>query len=188
MPLSSPPAAAAPGAGAPVITFILSLAALGFLLYRQRQVREVRASFLLPVLLAALGLAALFAGQGRLTSPAEFGILGALLAGDALGLGVVRAWTVRVWPAGGQVLRQGSWLTVGLWLAGVAIHEAVDLAEHIPGASVLLYLSVTWAVQQLVLLARVRRLGRPEAGLAVVSRPGPGGRDQPAVGRPARDA
>jgi hypothetical protein len=156
--------AAAPqaGAGAPLITVVVSLAVLGWVLYRQLQIRDVKASFLLPGVLMVLGVAALFFGKGRLTSPAEFGILAGVLVGDAVCLGAIRAWTVRVWQEGDRYLRQGTWLTVGLWVVGVAIHETVDIVEHIPEASVIVYLGVTWIAQQLVLLGRVRRFRREQ--------------------------
>lgn len=158
MPVNLSAASPQAGAGAPAITLVVSLGVLGWVLYRQRQVRDVKSSFLLPGILVVLGVAALFAGQGRLTSSADFGILAAVLVGDAICLGAVRAWTVRLWRDGETFLRQGTWLTVALWLVGVAIHETVDIVEHIPGASVLAYLGVTWIAQQIVLLARVRRL------------------------------
>jgi FtsH-binding integral membrane protein len=158
------------------VDIVISLAVLVFILYRQRQVRRASPTLVLPVVLiiiGLLGLTTLSRGSDKLTS-AELGILIALLALDAVGLGVVRAMTVRLWRDGDSVLRQGTWLTVGLWLVGIVIHEVVDLVAHIPSTSLLLYLGVTLLAQQLVLQARVNRVaqqpgtpaGQPGSGAA----------------------
>jgi hypothetical protein len=147
-------------ASSTAIDIVVSLAVLAFILYRQRQVRRAAPTMVLPVVLIVLGLvgvASLSKGSNKITS-AEIGILIALLALDAVGLGAVRALTVRLWRDGEAVLRQGTWLTVGLWLVGIVIHEAVDLLAHIPSTSLILYLGLTLLAQQLVLQARVSRL------------------------------
>jgi hypothetical protein len=86
---------------------VVSAAVLIYVLWRQRQVRAVQTKLLLPLALAIVGLVsvvsdakvhALSAGQGA--------VLIALLLGDAIGLGVVRAFTVRLWHADGQTVRQ----------------------------------------------------------------------------------
>jgi hypothetical protein len=178
--------AAATPHGGPALTFqVISLAVLVFILYRQCQARPVRANFRLPVLVTAAGGIALVTGQGRLTSLAQAGILAVLLVGDAIGLGALRAWTMRLWPARGTYLRQATWLTISLWLAGLAIHETVDIAAHIPGGSLLFYLGVTWVAQQLVLQARVRRLAPPPARLLAPPPANPAHGPEPAADRSA---
>jgi hypothetical protein len=156
------------------VTVVISLAVLAFILYRQRQVRRASPTLVLPVILIVIGLvelASLSRGSNKLTS-AEIGILIVLLALDAVGLGAVRALTVRLWHDGQAVLRQGTWLTVGLWLVGIVIHEAVDLVAHIPSTSLLLYLGLTLLAQQLVLQTRVNRMERQPGSPA--GQPGPG--------------
>jgi hypothetical protein len=83
---------------------------------------------------------------------------------DAVGLGAVRAMTVRLWREGGAVLARSQWVTVALWLAGFGIHAGVDAAAHISSNSELLYIGVTWAAQRLVLSARARHPGQVADG------------------------
>lgn len=135
---------------------------LAYVLYRQRQVRPVTSRMLVPAILIALGLASQigYSHTHRLSGP-DLAALAGVLVIDAGGLGVVRACTVRLWHEGSQVLRKGTWLTVALWLAGLAIRIAVDQAAHLGSDSLLLYLGVTWLAQRLVLLSRARRHGGP---------------------------
>jgi len=142
------------------IDIVVSLAVLAFILYRQLQVRRASPTLVLPVILIVIGLVGLVQsskGSNKLTG-GEIGILAALLVLDAVGLGAVRALTVRLWHDGTAVLRKGTWVTFGLWLVGIVIHEVVDLVAHIPSTSLLLYLGVTLLAQQLVLQARVNRV------------------------------
>jgi hypothetical protein len=166
-PVYSPTVGSHPTASTPTSTLdiVISLAVLVFILYRQWQVRPARGTFLLPIILLVLGFAGFAAGtgNGRLTSE-HVAILVALLAGDAIGLGVLRAWTVRLWRQDATFLRQGTWLTIGLWLVGVAIHEVVDILVDLPAGSLLIYFGVTLAAQQLVIQARVSRLERQPVG------------------------
>lgn len=164
MPVSLPVLASSANAsssvGATAADIVISLAVLALILYRQLQVRRASPTLILPVILIVIGLAGLTAaskGSNKLTA-GGIGILVALLVFDAVGLGAVRAWTVRLWHDGTAVLRQGTWVTVALWLVGIVIHEVVDLVAHIPSTSLLLYLGVTLLAQQLVLQARVNRV------------------------------
>jgi hypothetical protein len=162
LPVLASSSQSSPSASSTVVDIVISVAVLGFILYRQRQVRRASPTLVLPVVLIVIGLfgvISLSKGPNKLTS-AEVGILIALLALDAVGLGAVRALTVRLWHDGGAVLRQGTWLTVGLWLVGIVIHETVDLVAHIPSTSLILYLGLTLLAQQLVLQARVNRMAQ----------------------------
>jgi hypothetical protein len=160
LPVLASSASTSSSVSATVIDIVVSLAVLALILYRQLQVRRASPTLLLPVILIVLGLAGLLQtskGSNKLTG-GEIGVLVALLVLDAVGLGAVRAWTVRLWHDGTAVLRQGTWVTVGLWLVGIVIHEVVDLVAHIPSTSLILYLGVTLLAQQLVLQARVNRV------------------------------
>jgi drug/metabolite transporter (DMT)-like permease len=157
-------------------SIVVSVAVLVFILYRQVQVRRTAPNMVLPLVLTVLGVAFLAQGSNRPTG-AKIGILIALLAVDAVGLGAVRAWTVKLWRDSQGALRQGTWVTVVLWLVGLGIHEGVDALAHIPDSSTLLYLGVTLAAQQAVLQARVNRLeqqpGAPGPN-GPTGQPGPG--------------
>jgi membrane associated rhomboid family serine protease len=135
-----------------------SLAVLGLILYRQRQVRVVSTRFTLPIVLAGAGCASVAWANPTPLTPAGALVLSLLLAADGVGLGAMRSYTVRVWRDGERWLRQGTWTTIGLWLAGSAIHITVDNATHIGPSNVLLYLGVTYGVQTLVLRQRITKL------------------------------
>jgi hypothetical protein len=161
------------------IDVVVSVAVLVYVLYRQVQVRRTSPRLVLPVILVVVGVLSLTGSSstssGKLTGR-EVGILIALLVLDAGCLGAVRAWTVKLWHDGQQgVLRQGTWVTVVLWLVGLGIHEGVDVVAHIPASSTLLYLGVTMLAQQLALQARINRMEQLPAGQAWAGRQGPGG-------------
>jgi hypothetical protein len=139
-----------------VISLGITLAVFAWLLYRQRQVRLFRPNLGLPAILIIGGIAVLTGGgSSGLGSTGRDLVLGVLLVGDAAGLGAVRAWTVRLWRSGNAVFRQGTWWTMGLWVVGIGIHALVGALAGISDNTLLLYLGVTLAAQQLVLQARV---------------------------------
>jgi hypothetical protein len=167
LPLVAASASSTSTATSTAVDVVISLAVLALILYRQLRVRRASPSLILPVVLIVIGLAelaTLATGSSKLTG-GEIGILVALLVVDAVGLGALRAWTVKLWHDGTAVLRQGTWLTVVLWLVGIAIHEVVDLVAHIPSASLLLYLGVTLLAQQLVLQTRINRMEHQPANV-----------------------
>ncbi len=137
---------------------VVSGAVLLSVLYRQRQVRVLQTKLLLPCVLGVVGLASVLSDAKSHPLPAgQAGVLVALLVGDAGGLGALRAFTVRLWRGQGQVLRQGSWLTVALWLVGVGVHEGALAAAYIDSSSLLLYVGLTLGAQRLVLDIRAGR-------------------------------
>ena len=111
-------------------------------------------------------------------------MLGTLLVG-ALGLGALRGLSMRVWAGNGWVLRQGNAVTMALWLVSLLVHFAGDAggdhagAAGLEGASFLLYLGLTLAVQYYVVYRRALPLWAelgPDAGrpLQVHFTQGPG--------------
>ncbi|WP_328605867.1 hypothetical protein OG943_38690 [Amycolatopsis sp. NBC_00345] len=148
------------------VNIVIGLVVLAWLLSRQvqkRLVREDRKPTVVLILgvLGVVSLAAFFKGG----SPSGTAI--ALLAGSllvAVLFGVVRAYTVRLWRADGQLWRQGTWLTVVLWIAAIAIHLGLDFVidanspvKGLGNASILLYLAVTLGAQRLVVQQRANR-------------------------------
>ena len=93
---------------------------------------------------------------------------GAALIGSfvlAAGLGAARAATVHLWVQDGQAWRKGNWLTGTLWVVSLAAHFGLDylIDPHSPdggiaGASLLLFLAVTFTVQRVIMQARARRI------------------------------
>ena len=101
-------------------------------------------------------------------------------------LGAIRALTVQVWASNNWIVRQGTWLTMGLWVLSLALHFVSGVGAKYVGAgnleasSFLLYLGVTYAVQNYVIHRRAAPLWDalgPDAGhgLQVTFGQGPGG-------------
>jgi uncharacterized membrane protein YhaH (DUF805 family) len=139
--------------------------------WRQLKARRLNDNYRLSVILAIVGLGEFVKFLDSLQGPHDddriiVAVVGSLLL--AAVLGAVRALTVRVWRQDdGQLMRKGTWLTALLWIVSLAVHLGYDelVAGHIVGnsggnvgdATIVLYLVVTLAVQQFLLLARVKR-------------------------------
>ena len=157
-------------------SYALGAVILILVLLRQVRVRPVPRVFQprLPVVLGVIGLfeMASYAGNHHVSSTAWLWIAGTTLVG-AIGLGALRGLSMRVWTGNGWVLRQGNALTMALWLVSLLVHFAGDSAGNhagaagLAGASFLLYLGVTLAMQGYVVHRRALplwgQLG-PDAG------------------------
>lgn len=87
---------------------VISAGVLLYVLYRQRQVRPLRTQAVLPVVVSVLGLVDLLSDlHSHPLSTGQAVVLAVLLVGDAVGLGAVRAFTVRLWRKDAVVFRQG---------------------------------------------------------------------------------
>jgi hypothetical protein len=150
-----------------VVNLVIGIAVLALILYRQMQVRPVRANFRLPLIFAIIGVVELsqFLGHNHNRHDAT---LIAALAGSlvlAAATGAIRAVTVRVWINGGQALRQGTWLTAVLWIVSLGVHLGYDYLVDGKGsqagigtASLTLYFAVTYTIQRFILQARAQRI------------------------------
>ena len=157
-------------------SYALGALILVLVLLRQVRVRPVPRVFQprLPVVIGVIGSFEMFsyAGDHHVSSGAWLWVLGTLLVG-ALGFGVLRGLSMQVWSGNGWVLRQGNALTMALWLVSLLVHFAGDTGQShagaagLEGASFLLYLGVTLAVQNYVVYRRAlplwAQLG-PDAG------------------------
>jgi hypothetical protein len=157
--------------GANVADLIIGVAVVVLLVSRQLMARRLNESYRLSVILAVVGLVEFVNFIKSVHGPHDddrilVAVVGSLLL--AAVLGAARALTVRVWRQDdGQLMRRGTWVTGVLWVVSLAVHLGYDelVAGHIAGnnggnvgdATILLYLVVTLAVQQFLLLARVRR-------------------------------
>ncbi len=159
-----------------VSSFSYVLGALILVLVLLRQVRVVPVPRVyqprLPVLLGVLGLFSLlsYPNGHHVTGGAWAWVLATLVIGAPV-LGALRGLSMRIWAGNGWVFRQGSALTMGLWLVSIGVHVAVDSAggdtAGLAGSSFLLYLGLTlwaqYAVVQRRALPLFARLG-PDAG------------------------
>jgi hypothetical protein len=172
-----------------VFSYVVGVLLLTLILLRQIRVVPVRRAYAprLPLVLGVIGLFTMssYAGNHHVTSSAWSWVIGTLVVG-AIGLGALRGLSMRVWDTNGWVVRQGNVVTMALWLISLLVHFAVDAGDHartgaagLVGASFLLYLGLTLAVQQYVVFRRAQplwaRLG-PNAGrpLTVNFSQGPG--------------
>ena len=147
------------------VNLLIGLAVLVLLVYRQLQVRPVRANFRLPLILAVIGVIQL---SQFLKTDHHTGTVFAALAGSlvlAAITGAIRAMTVRVWIQAGQALRQGTWITAVLWVVSLGMHLGYDYLVDGKGpqsglgsASLTLYFAVTYTIQRFILQAKAQRI------------------------------
>jgi hypothetical protein len=170
-------------------TIALDVLIAFYVLSRQLRIRLVPRvlSLRLPIVLGIIGLIDLLGyTDNHHVTGADWAWVLATLAVGALALGAIRAFTVRVWTSNEWVVRQGTWLTMGLWVLSLALHFVSDVgaahdgAGNFEAASFLLYLAITYGVQNYVVHRRARPLWDalgPQAGsgLQINFGPGPGG-------------
>jgi len=176
-PFDSEPTSVGVVTASTAVDLLIGLAVLALILVRQMQVRPVRASMRLPLILAVLGVIELtqFLQHNHHTATVYAALAGSLAL--AAITGAIRAMTVRVWYDAGQALRQGTWITALLWIASLGVHLGYDYVVDGKGpqaglgtASLTLYFAVTYTIQRLILQARSQRLaGTPQPD---VSSPG----------------
>lgn len=141
---------------------------------RQIRPRPVSRHLRGPLLLVAIGIvnfagSVLPAGPGAGPNPAAVTVTSLSPMGFAVLivgvlLGVARGVTVRVWSEGATVMRQGTWITVLLWLVAVGVRLAADLTGTIGTSGVgqpaylFFYLALSLAAQQLTVAERARKV------------------------------
>ncbi|GAA1818945.1 hypothetical protein [Actinomadura chokoriensis] len=145
---------------------LLGPAAPALVLYRQLRTRPVdeRRMYTVPLVLAVVALA-----QGGLIDRGHPALSAALLAGEAVaavGLGVLRAVTVRLWREDdGTLWRRGTGWTLAAWLVSVAVRAGFAGAGYAAGirpaaGGVLLFLTAMLLAQSLVVVRRAHGLAR----------------------------
>jgi hypothetical protein len=147
---------------------VIGLVVLVWLLSRQvqkRLVREDRRPTVMLVLLVVgvIQLANFFKGGVSATTTVILLLVASFVL--AAVFGVIRAYTVRLWRVDGQLWRQGTWVTLVLWVVAIGIHlgldyaiDGVGAAKGLSSASILLYLAVTLGVQRLVVQSRANHV------------------------------
>ncbi len=145
-----------------------------YILSRQRRIRVVprMLSLRFPIVVGVLGLISLvsFSDTHHPSRSNYLWVLATLVVG-ALLLGAVRALTVRIWTSNSWIVRQGTGLTMALWAVSLAVHFIAGAgAGNLEAASFLLYLGVTYGVQNYVVHRRAMPMWEalgPEAGQRV---------------------
>jgi hypothetical protein len=171
-----------------VFSFLVGVPVLIFVLLGQSRAMPVPRVYRprLPLVVGVIGLFSMasYAGDHHVTAAAWAWVLGTLAVG-AVGLGALRGLSMRVWPSNGWVMRLGTGLTMALWLATLLALFVGDAggdnsgATGLVGASFLVYLGLTLALQSYVVSRRARPLWEqlgPDAGrpLQVNFMQGPG--------------
>jgi hypothetical protein len=154
-----------------VFSYVVGVVLLALVLLRQIRVVPVPRAYVprLPLVVGVIGLFTLtsYAGDHHVTASAWGWVLGTLVVG-AIGVGALRGLSTRVWDTNGWVVRQGNVVTMALWLVSLLVHFGGNAGGgDLVGASFLLYLGLTLAVQRYVEFRRAQplwaRLG-PNAG------------------------
>lgn len=149
-------------------TIVIIVLALGWILYRQMQVRPVKENALrLPVILGAIGLVQTvqYVANGGAIG---IGNVAAAILGltVAIALAYPRARTTKVFPGpDGSYLRQGTAATIALWIIAIGAHIAIDVlvpmgfgdrsGHGLTGATMMLYIGVTLFAQSWFLRQRI---------------------------------
>jgi hypothetical protein len=171
-------------------TIALDVLVAVYVLRRQIRIRPVPRvlSLRFPVILGVIGLIDVLSytdTHKHITNNDWLWVVGTLVVG-AVVLGAIRALTVKIWTSNNWVVRQGTWLTMGLWVLSLALHFLGGVgAQHagagnLEAASFLIYLAATYGVQNYVVHRRARPLWDalgPDAGrgIQVTFGQGPGG-------------
>jgi hypothetical protein len=151
-----------------VFSVLLGLVVFAGILLRQVRVRPAPRALSLraPVFIGLIGLVAMssYAGSHHVGSAAWAWVVGTMLVG-AVGLGILRGLSVRVWATENWVLRQGTGITLALWIVSLAVHFIGDAAgthasggAGLEGSSLLLYLGLTLGVQNAIVQRRAQPL------------------------------
>src|SRR5580704_8645527 len=137
-------------------SIVLDVLVALYILSRQRRIRPVPRVLGLrfPIVVGVIGLIDLlsYSDTHHPSHDDYLWVLATLVVG-ALLLGAVRAFTVKIWTSDNWVVRQGTWLTMGLWALSLALHFVSGGGAHNAGAgnleasSLLLYLALTYGVQ-----------------------------------------
>jgi hypothetical protein len=148
-----------------LVSIVVGVAVAALLVVRQLRAQPVSANLRLPLILGIIGLIELtnYLQKNHLGTTAIVALAGSLVL--AAVLGTARAATVHLWLQDGQPWRQGTWLTGVLWVVSLATHFGLAYLIDprapdggVAGASILLYVAVTYTVQRLIVLARARRI------------------------------
>jgi hypothetical protein len=149
------------------VNVLIGLAVLALLLYRQLQPRRVRedGAMRLTVILLVVGVIQAYPVVS--SHPPTTIVVVLLLAGLVSGavFGTLRAYTTRLWVKENDIWRQGTWLTLVLWLVAVGLHFGIDYLSEQQGApaglgssTIVLYLAVTLGIQRFITQQRAVKL------------------------------
>ncbi|WP_104091453.1 hypothetical protein [Arthrobacter sp. GMC3] len=154
-----------------VINILIAAVVLIWVISRQLRARPLKEQrpYTLMMVLGVVGLVQIvqLAGRVQITGAAYGALVAGLVSGAIFGW--LRGRYVHLWRVDGVLTRQGNWLTIVLWVVGIAIHLGLDQAGEVlspnNGATnslgtvgIMLYLAVALAAQRFATLARAKNL------------------------------
>jgi putative effector of murein hydrolase len=155
-----------------VIDVVVAVALVAWIIVRQVQPRPVspRPMLILPLVLVVVGISQVSkaAPSGHSLTSTDVTWLAVDLA-VAVVSGLARAFTIRLYEQGGELWRQGTPVTVVLWLASIAARVVIAILGSHSGAGktlddgLLLSFGVSLAVQAALIIWRGQQLGIPFA-------------------------
>lgn len=151
-------------------SLIISLLALGWILYRQLQERPVKEEMKLAIpgfllILAILDMSAYGQQHAIIVKPIGIAFITiGFLSGGLFGW--LRGVRSHIWRDKGQLMRQGNWVTVVLWLVGIIVHLGLEHAtsyfdpslSNLTDASLFVYMAITLSVQKYVIVERAKHM------------------------------
>jgi hypothetical protein len=138
---------------------VLSYACIPYFLYFQLKKRVVKLRLQRSLVLIGLGsLYLAYYAKRHPISERDALLLIASIVSLGIGLGVVRAYTIRLWNQDSVFYRQGTKLTALLWIVAVGLHLSADHLADTGSASLLLYLGVTISTQRMAIRRRVAQM------------------------------
>lgn len=140
---------------------IISVLALCYIFYNQIRVKTVRQEmkFILPIIMLIFGFISLknYLTTESLTLISITCIILSLtvLAG---GMAALRAHTVKIWAKENLIYRQGTWLTIILWIISVILHLLIEKIGDIGQSTTLIYFAITLSIQKWIIRSRAQKL------------------------------
>ena len=115
------------------------------------KVVRIDASWLAPLVLAALGGRELWQYQLMQPISSEAGLMIGLDLLLALVMGALRAASMTVWSEGSILYRQGTLRTILLWAVSVLLHAWAGVRSGLGAQTMLGYIAVTLTAQKAVI-------------------------------------
>jgi hypothetical protein len=140
---------------------IFSLAMVVLIFYNQVRVRQVKSDtkLTIPLVMLVLGIYNFkdYMATAQLTLISWVSIIISFSV-LAIGMAAIRATTVKIWSDNKVIYRQGTWITVLLWIVSIAIHLVLNEIGHVGQSTTLIYFAITFTVQKLIVQKRASEL------------------------------
>lgn len=135
----------------------IGIAILILIIYNQMRVRQVyrKIKITVPIIFIILGIFTLseYFQTQIITTKAIISIIISLTA-LAVGMGVLRAKTMKLWADDAHIYRQGNWLTILLWVITFSLHLFLDYYGNTGESTILIYLGITLIIQRWIIQNR----------------------------------